>query len=192
MWLFLKKCVKLNVSDKIRFWWETVELPPAKEKITNQTHKKPHKDKVSAEEKSPTFGFPTAKPSSCHYKKTQAPPGGGKLFFPRKQVLPQAVLPCPIFFTWIKWKLELGERCWPDKKMDFRNKMSWDEQSQHSSTLLPWQVPMSSFTITRLVVPVGIPEGWEQILLLSMICSSTSPCAFPGKPCCLISLCLTV
>lgn len=95
-------------THKILFWWETVELPPAKEKITNQTQKKPHKDKVSAEEKSPTFGFPTAKPSSRHYKKTQAPPGGGKLFFPRKQALPQAVLPCPIFFTWIKWKLELG------------------------------------------------------------------------------------
>lgn len=40
-------------THKTSFWWETVELPPEKEKITNQTHKKPHKNEVSDEKKNP-------------------------------------------------------------------------------------------------------------------------------------------
>lgn len=92
-------------THKTRFWWEIAELPPEKEKITNQTHEKPHK--VSAEKKKiPTFGFSRAK-SSCHCKKTPSSTWGRKIILPKEAALPQAVLPCPLFLTWVRQKLEL-------------------------------------------------------------------------------------
>lgn len=189
MWLFLKKCVKLNVLDTQNTFlvgncWTSI----SKGKNNQPNTKKATQGQGFSWGKIPHIWISYSKTKQPPLQKNPSSTWGRKIILPKEASTSSGSAALSHLFYMDKVEI----RAWPDKKMDFRNKMSWDEQSQHSSTLLPWQVPMSSFTITRLVVPVGIPEGWEQILLLSMIYSSTSPCAFPGKPCCLISLCLTV
>lgn len=73
-------------KHQIHFWWEIAELPPEKEKITKQTHKKTHtRMRFQLRKiKSPHLDF-LEQNQAATAKNHQAPPGGGKIFFPRKQ-----------------------------------------------------------------------------------------------------------